>query len=417
MENPEVTTHIMLDKRREKQDGTYPVKLRVTYQRRQKYYRAHYSFTEEYYNGLFEPKIRGKKKERKIYLEEFEKKALKIIESLSEFTFSAFEKKFFSTKEDPFSVFEAYEAYIIILSNEGRANTASSYDCSLNSIKSFAKKQQLKFYDITPEWLKKYERWMEGKGNSPTTTGIYLRCLQALFNSAIAEGDISQSIYPFGKKKYQIPAGRNIKKALNLVEIEKIYCYKAIKGSNKQLARDLWVFSYLCNGINVKDILNLRYEDIDGDQIVFIRSKTKNTSKKELKPVVAILTKEAKSIIRRWQNKKRDLNNYVFPFLQKGMTAEQELAKVRNTIRMINENIKKIAVEMGIKKNVTTYTARHSFSTVLKRSGAPIEFISESLGHHDLKTTESYLDSFENDIKKEYSLKLTDFHKSTNDKG
>jgi site-specific recombinase XerD len=53
--------------------------------------------------------------------------------------------------------------------------------------------------------------------------------------------------------------------------------------------------------------------------------------------------------------------------------------------------------------------ARHSFSTVLKRSGASIEFISESLGHSNLKTTENYLDSFEDETRKKYSDVLTNF--------
>ena len=63
----------------------------------------------------------------------------------------------------------------------------------------------------------------------------------------------------------------------------------------------------------------------------------------------------------------------------------------------------------GTEMKVTTYTARHSCATVLKRSGAPIEYISESLGHKDLKTTENYLDSFEDEARKEYSKRLTEF--------
>jgi integrase len=55
------------------------------------------------------------------------------------------------------------------------------------------------------------------------------------------------------------------------------------------------------------------------------------------------------------------------------------------------------------------YTARHSFSTVLKRSGVSIEFISESLSHNDLRTTELYLDSFEDEKKKEVAKHLTSF--------
>ena len=44
-----------------------------------------------------------------------------------------------------------------------------------------------------------------------------------------------------------------------------------------------------------------------------------------------------------------------------------------------------------------TYVARHSFATVLKRSGVNISIISEALGHTNLSTTQYYLDSFENE--------------------
>lgn len=42
-----------------------------------------------------------------------------------------------------------------------------------------------------------------------------------------------------------------------------------------------------------------------------------------------------------------------------------------------------------------TYTARHSFATILKRSGVDIALISELMGHSDLTTTQIYLDSFD----------------------
>ena len=73
--------------------------------------------------------------------------------------------------------------------------------------------------------------------------------------------------------------------------------------------------------------------------------------------------------------------------------------------------MQKIADALGIDKPVTTYYARHSFATVLKRSGAPIEFISESLGHSDMKTTDNYLDGFEDDTKREYTKALLNFNR------
>lgn len=55
---------------------------------------------------------------------------------------------------------------------------------------------------------------------------------------------------------------------------------------------------------------------------------------------------------------------------------------------------------------VKTYVARHSFATAMKRSGASTEFISESLGHGDLRTTVTYLDSFEDNVKRDFAHAL-----------
>ena len=53
-------------------------------------------------------------------------------------------------------------------------------------------------------------------------------------------------------------------------------------------------------------------------------------------------------------------------------------------------------------------SARHSYATVLKRKGASALIISENLGHSSLKTTENYLDSFTNDVKRETAALLRD---------
>ena len=85
------------------------------------------------------------------------------------------------------------------------------------------------------------------------------------------------------------------------------------------------------------------------------------------------------------------------------MDAEQKLNTSNQVIQNINKWMKKICSAIGIEVPVTTYTARHTFSTVLKRSGASTEYISQSLGHSDLKTTENYLASFDDDTRREMS--------------
>ncbi len=88
------------------------------------------------------------------------------------------------------------------------------------------------------------------------------------------------------------------------------------------------------------------------------------------------------------------------------MTIEKQTSKVELVIASINYHMNKICKSIGITKKVTTYTARHSYATVMKRSGASIEFISESLGHQNVSTTRHYLDSFEDEEKIKWSGKL-----------
>jgi site-specific recombinase XerD len=75
--------------------------------------------------------------------------------------------------------------------------------------------------------------------------------------------------------------------------------------------------------------------------------------------------------------------------------------------------MKRIGAELGLNRDVTTYFARHSFATVLKRSGAKIEMISELLGHSSVAVTDNYLDSFEMEqIQKETDVLTAGFRKA-----
>ena len=74
--------------------------------------------------------------------------------------------------------------------------------------------------------------------------------------------------------------------------------------------------------------------------------------------------------------------------------------------------MKIIAKTLNILNDVTTYAARHSFATVLQRSGVGTEFISEALGHSNVKTTQNYLAGFEDESKRETIKALTAFKKN-----
>ena len=86
----------------------------------------------------------------------------------------------------------------------------------------------------------------------------------------------------------------------------------------------------------------------------------------------------------------------------------QLIGGVRRIVTKCNRKLKKIAQGTGIAQ-LTTYTARHSFATVLKRGGAKTSYISESLGHSNLTVTENYLACFEKEERIRNARLLTNF--------
>jgi integrase len=164
---------------------------------------------------------------------------------------------------------------------------------------------------------------MINRGNSKTTISIYLRALRSIFNDGIQDGIISKELYPFGKRRYQIPNGKNTKKALTLQEVGQIFNYQAIPGSPEEMARDYWLFLYLCNGMNVKDMALLKYKNINGDVLSFERAKTSRT-KRDAEPIRVMLSEEAILIIKKMGNPSVNNETYIFRILEKGITPERE---------------------------------------------------------------------------------------------
>lgn len=402
---PEVTTAIILEKRvTRKTDNRHPVKLRVIYDRKAKYYTVKgEAYTKAEFEAIMNSKSRGDNKKIRKKLEAIENRALKIIdEVLDEFTFEAFEKQYLTHKPKSLSLQSYFQDKEKSLREADKYQSAILYNATLKSLLNFD--SEITFLKITPGYLKKYEAWMLNNGKTYTTIGIYMRNLKHIINLAIKDRLIKH--YPFGrdKDKYSIPKGKNTKKALSMDEISQLFNYNA-KNPKIQKSLSYWLFSYLCNGMNMIDIANLKYKDIQGNDLVFIRQKTKNTSN-EIPFIRAYLLPEAWDIINQLGNENKDPENFIFPILQPGMTPIEKHNRIKQFIKTINNDLTTIANDIGLDRKITTYFARHSYSTILKRNGTPVEFISEQLGHHDIKTTKSYFNSFEDEQRENFSRGL-----------
>jgi len=416
-------TGIILETRKSNADELHPVKLRITFKGDRKYYtlkgldkKTLYMSSDDFHRISTSTNL----KPLKIHLTEIEKKAMKVIEEMAVFSFESFESIYFSKPKDDKDLFSILDATGKKMREAGRISTAVSFECALKSLKEFTGKEKFPFAAANVKFFKDYEKWMltpkviewktktgksksRTKVNGRTTVGIYLRNVRTMFNQVKPVG----VLYPFGKSNqglYAIPKGKNVKKALTQADVAKIASYSAAKGTLELQCRDYWLFSYLCNGINIKDMARLKYSNIKGEKITLIRAKTAESVDEET-TIDIMITKQIGRIIDLHGNKPGTSDQYIFPILYQGITPEDEYRLIQQTVRNINDNMTNICKELKIDR-ATTYTARHSFATVLKRSGASVEFISESLGHKSKQTTQNYLANFEDEEKKKWANML-----------
>ncbi len=400
-----ITIASILDTRRIVKDGKFPVKIRVTYRRDHKYYSTGKTLTLEDWENLPSTKIRAFSEIKTDIQNSFDhvKKIVQILEANNNFSFEFLNRDMGKGVTDTLNT--AFKAKISNLEADGRPGTQVYYHSALKSIERFSG-DKIPFGHITVKWLEDYEKYMLEQKRSYTTIGMYFRAIRTIMNEAKRAGIIQDNQYPFGRDKKEIQTGTSRKLALSLPQIKSIVTFSDGNDTTDRY-RDLWFFSYLCNGINFADLVRLKYSNIQNGEISYLREKTRRTSKVK-KEIQAILTPEMQTIIQKWGNSDKSPNGFIFPYLNGKETPMEAKTITLELIRRTNKRLKQIGKVLNI-DNLSTYSARHSFATVLKRSGANIAYISESLGHQDQKTTENYLASFEQDERIKNAALLTKF--------
>lgn len=404
---------LYLDTRRATADETYPLKIQVYYGRQKFFNTGTHVSSEDFENSYKAQKPKGDKyKQLKIELSAIEAKANAVVDGLKVFTFEKFEKLLFATKQSLTNIVDHYHNYIKELDKNEQTGTSSSYSCSINSIKEFVNHNRknptevITFDMLTPDFLNKYENWMVAKDNSRTSVGIYLRATRKIFNQAMEDGIIDKELYPF--KKYKIPTGKNIKKAIEAPELKKLFNADLSNNPFQEKARAFWFFSYQCNGMNIRDISELKFKNLHGTYFSFLRHKTIRTTKEDPKPIIVPITDYVKEVTNKYGNKNGKPNDYVFPVFTPGMDAKERHRVNQNFVRFINQHMKKVAGNLGMEIKTGTMDARHSFTTQVTRKQG-LEFAQEALGHTTLVATQNYWAGFESDTKKEMADMLMKF--------
>lgn len=284
-------------------------------------------------------------------------------------------------------------SHITRLRENGKVGNSYAYLNLRTTLQNYyGKKLNFLFNAVDVTFCNKFEAWMRKNQFEDTTMNYYFRTLRATYNKAVEAKCANRENSPFIEYKLSRFSTKTKKRALSKVNVMKILKMDCTGRSEKaRLAHDVFSFSYYCGGISLVDVANLTPTNILEGRLIYERQKTHGM-------INLVMLDEAKAIIAKYADY-CEKAGYLFPILDSRVhkTPMQKFNRVRKLCHQINKELHKIADQLHIKEDVTTYVARHSFATVLKKSGVNIGIISQALGHQDIKTTQVYLSEFDDE--------------------
>ena len=198
--------------------------------------------------------------------------------------------------------------------------------------------------------------------------------------------------YPFGKGRYSIKTIVKPKQTFSGSEIKILVKLDKFDSVEEMKARDLWLMQYYCNGVNLNDLIRLRWDNMVGNCFVIQRQKTKNTNSSRPVFIRIPLVENLKVLIEKIGNKN---SPYVLGFLKDGMSESQILEKKHRVASLMNMYLKPLGKRLNFPIELLSETSRDAYATTLKKDGRSIEEIAEMLGHSSITCTRNYLAQFE----------------------
>ncbi len=253
-------------------------------------------------------------------------------------------------------------------------------------------KKDLVIDDITPDFLRKFEKAKLAKGCSQATVDTYNRNLRSVINYFTHEVKLipKHYQYPFGKGGYSISTFWPKKQVLTNEEIKMIVDCTDFISKDEEYARDVWLFLYRCNGINFADLLRLRWDHQKGKNFVFFRKKTETTRKNNKKELTPPITPKLQEVIDKIGVKE---SPFVLGVLQDGYTESYFENKSHKMRQELNRTLSELSKRLNLSVILKIKSARDCYASTLKRAGISIDVIGENMGHAYLEMTAHYVDS------------------------
>lgn len=253
-----------------------------------------------------------------------------------------------------------------------------TYNSARNSFLLFLGKSDIAFSDFQPTLLSDYEQWLKHRNLCLNTISFYMRILRAIYYRAVTAYHFVD-VKPF----CNVFTGneRTAKRAISLSEIHRL-AHLHLSHHNEQFARDMFLFSFYTRGMSFVDMAHLLRSDLNNNYLVYKRRKTGQQLR-------IAWQKEIHEIVLRWAA----LDNIHLLGILDTNDPRSIRQQLHSRQTSINNTLKRIGMNCGLKGPLTLYVARHTWATAARDMDVPVSIISEALGHNSERTTQVYLNS------------------------
>lgn len=288
-------------------------------------------------------------------------------------------------KDEKLSFSKFFKEYVDQQKIDKKFGTHKKVESVLKKFNDYNKQRDLPFSIFTLEYLKEYENYLRGLGNTTNTIHANLKVFRMLFNKACQLEIIPIQNNPFNKHK--LKTEKVEKSFLTQTEVDAIDQVKLTAGSKMEAHKDMFVFACYAGGIRISDLLQLRIERYDQTTkvISFFVHKTKNNH-------TIKLPKKAVEILERYISHGKT-SGYIFDLLDESVfnaPADLLLTKISSATAYANKNLKTIKDLSGIEKPISFHSSRHTFGTLAVKKGIGIQMVSKIMVHSNLTTTLGY---------------------------
>ncbi len=392
------TINLILDTRRMRMDGTYPLVFRIRHDKKFKDIASGYTVQENRFNTKTNRIIKEPVKNEHLDAllnHYYTRMKTYTVEHVGNIELEDLKNYMINKLPEEITLTELWQEEIDKLTAVGRLGNARAHATALSVVSKIVD-TDVAISKFTYKELLDVESTLLKRNVKTNSIGVYMRSLRTICNKAINLDYVPLSWYPF--RKYKIKKQKTTPRVMSISEMKAFFALNIDKNHAHYKAWNIAKLILMLRGISIKDLLTLKPSNVLSGRIIYKRSKT-------AKMYSIQITDEIKSVMELFTSNQTLL----------GVLNDEELCGIRSLSlqkqkhRVINAHLKKLGKLTGYEGEMTTYTGRYTWANLAKQLGFSKDLIAEGLGHeYGNHVTGIYLEMYDLELLDDMNQQIID---------